>query len=241
MRWIRRALATVMVLAGAGVPSAAAASAGTGATIVGQPAGYQAARVQWISSSLWGGSALQNAAIPMAIADLRSDKSQARSPTWRKVIATLADYEDMPAADVTPAMNARAAADAATIDAFFHALPDASGCISMGPGVLKASQDWETEPKTTARGVRVPPLRRAIADLQRGLRSDSGDTACYLAAIADLHSLESATRPQISSSRWIRGDNPNPANLDGSRIGYLNGFFLQLNANTFTDRLVSSS
>jgi hypothetical protein len=138
----------------------------------------------------------------MVMADLRSDASQARLPTGRKVTAALEDYESLPDANFTAALNARANADTAVIDAYFRAVPDAKGChTSTEPEeARRAMRAWVTQPANNALGVRLAPLRRAIADLKHGLSSDKGDTACYPAVITDLQSLESATLSQLAAS-----------------------------------------
>jgi hypothetical protein len=155
-------------------------------------------------------------------------------PQWQRAFAALSDYANKPDADVTPAMNAEIDADTALIDSFLGAAPDATGCSGTGRDARKAMHAWESEPRGRQAGVRVAPLRQAIADLKNGLGSDKGDTGCYPAAIADLQSLESATRAQISASQ---AKNNTIANLAGFRIAYLNAFFLLMNQN-FVDVLV---
>jgi hypothetical protein len=188
-----------------------------------------------VGSSLWGGSALQNIAIPVAIADLNSETSHVSSPTWQKVIAALMDYGRLPDTGFTAALNARASADSAVVNAFFHATPDAMGCFTLiGPEALKAMRAWDTEPTNTTHGVRVAPLRRARTDLKHGLSSDKADTACCPAAIADLQGLDSATPSQIAASSTDTHQVSIIGNLDGYRIAYLNAFFFQFNTKNFS-------
>jgi hypothetical protein len=121
------------------------------------------------------------------------------------------------------------------MDSFFNAVPDAQGCYtSTEPAeARRAMRAWDTEPVSTAHGVRLAPLRRAISDLVHGLNSDKGDTACYPAAIADLKSLESATPGQIAASSKVIHQSSTIRNLDGFRIAYVNGFFSQFDYKTF--------
>lgn len=192
--------------------------------------GYEAAKVQWVGSSLSSGEAGQNANIPMVLADLSSEPGQASLPSSEKVIAILRDYEMLPDTGYTAALSARANAEEAAIDAYFHTTPDVNSCFPLtGRNGLKAERAWDNEPADNTQGVRILPLRLAIADLSEGLKSDKGDTACYPAAIADLQGLESATPGEVkaASTPWPATPRPSNGDLDGDRIFYLNDFFAQ--------------
>jgi hypothetical protein len=165
----------------------------------------------------------------MLLADLGSEPNEASSRSSEKVIATLRDYERLPDTGYTAALTARANAEEAAIDTYFHTKPDANSCFPlMGRNVVKAARAWDDEPPDNTHGVRISPLRLAVADLSEGLKSDKGDTACYPAAIADLQALESATPGEVkdASTPWPTTPSLSNGDLDGDRIFYLNDFFL---------------
>jgi hypothetical protein len=168
------------------------------------PSGYEAARIQWIADGNVVATSSQNPPLQLAANDLkRGELTDVGSTSgYGATIANITKFESGPITGVTPDITARENAERSAVNTFFH-LPKSTwegGCDSSGPGLRGAQKSWQTEPSASQSGVHVAPLRRAIADLKHGLATDTGDTSCYAAAMADLQSLESATRTDIAMS-----------------------------------------
>jgi len=165
---------------------------------------YEAARVQWAGDILVAGTSDQNSALQIAVADLENGEStdSGNASRYDAAIAAIRDFESLPITGVTPELAARVNADTAEVNRFFglHPTTGAAGCNASGPGMTSAGKAWSREPGNTSSGVLVSPLMQATTDLERGMTTDSGDRSCYPTAIADLGSMESASRSEIAES-----------------------------------------
>lgn len=222
--------------------SAAPATAGVVSTTNAgsATADYEAAKIQWLGDAAVVSGAVQNTALLLAVVDLkRGQHTAANTSGYGAAIAAITDFAAIPLTSVTPAENALAHTDIATVNKFFD-LPHSTwtrGCIASGPGIKAAARAWSAEPGSTSHGTLTRPLKTAANDLSRAIHTDTGDRSCYPAAIADLTSLESATDSEVaaSSKNWTF-DAYTPASLVGSQIAYLNTFFLEAGApNTVLD------
>jgi len=181
---------------------------------------YQAAKRQWLGSGLWGGSAAQNLALPVAVRDLRMAESTdaMEKAKYSAAIAELEVIEHMPAADVTPQLTAEWRAAQSALDRFFKVPQSDPYNLPCGSAISKAAAAaWEKEPAKAASGVIIGPLKLAVADLE----PEAGGDACSGAAIDDLKDLESATKSEVA-----HGYSP-PCELTvlGFEIAYLDAFF----------------
>jgi hypothetical protein len=180
--------------------------------------GYVAAKAQWMGDALVVGTGGQDPPLQLAITDLKKGEVSDAGNTsgYGAAIAVIQAFESMPITDVTPSISEQENAAIASINRFFGlpSTPWPGECDSSGPEKRAAAAAWETEPVQSLTGVVAAPLAEAATDLRHGLTTDRGDTSCYAAAIADLQSLESAKRANLSK------DVPY-----GDEIGYLNKFF----------------
>jgi hypothetical protein len=186
-------------------------------TVATGPAGpgFDGARDQWEGDGLDQGSADQNIAVPIAVADLESGEQTDTGSTsgYQAAIAALQSYAQTPDAMVTPAQQATATADTNELNSFFG-VTMGDDC-QLGAGTPAASA-WATEPAGTSSGVTVAGLQQAATDL----RQQSGADACP-AAVDDLVALESATPAQIAASPG----SGNIPTVTGDEIAYLNALF----------------
>jgi hypothetical protein len=200
---------------------------------------YQNARIQWIGSSIWGGSAGQNIDIPIVIADLKAlERVHCADPIdLSKTISVLTDFGRLPVTGYTAALNARWESDVTTISTFLNAQQDNAGCFPLkGRWYLAALRAWESQPKSATSGVKPGLLREAAADLQKSSQTKVGNTGCNATAISDLFLLAKATKPDIASSAKVKrltvADCTTDCQVDtcvhtveGDAVAYLNGFF----------------
>jgi hypothetical protein len=182
---------------------------------------YSAARAQWIGDGLVGSSALQNTALEIAVLDLKNGQSAdpGNKSGYAAAIAAIENFENLPLTSVTPAEDAEGQADFKVVNTFFD-LPVSTYVPSCSddPG-SPAATAWSDEPANTTSGLLLVPLERAAANLEQGVSTNS----CFPAAIADLQSLESATRGDIlASSAETSGRG---FNLYGAEIAYLSDLF----------------
>ncbi len=179
---------------------------------------YDAAKAQWMGDALVVGTGGQDPPLQLAITDLKNGEVSDAGNTsgYGAAITAIKAFESMPITDVTPGISEQENAVVATINRFFGLPPTPwpGECDSSGPGKRAAATAWATEPVQSLTGVVALPLAKAVTDLRHGLTADRGDTSCYAAAIADLQSLKSAKRADLSK------DIPY-----GDEIGYLNQFF----------------
>ena len=167
----------------------------------------------------------QNVPLGIAVTDLAHGEVTDTGNTsgYPAAIAAIENFETLPLTGSTPAQSARAAADLTKIDRFFH-VPLLKACgMASGAAGRTAATAWDTEPRGTSSGIAVGPLRRALADLARQLRTHPAGTSCYPAATADLRNLESATKADIAAS--AAETTGRGYNLYGAEIAYLNYFF----------------
>jgi hypothetical protein len=182
-----------------------------------------------VGDALVSGVADQNTALQVAVDDLRVGQSSDRGHTsdYDAVIAAITNLEALPITSVTPREDAQGNADIAKVNRFFAVPKDTleASCNASGPGLTLATKAWRLQPANISSGVHVRSLKSAITDLQHGLITDSHNS-CYPAAIEDLHSLESATRPEIvASTTATPGGGYEVTNIYGDEIAYINVFF----------------
>lgn len=226
------------------VPASAGAASQSPRASQPDAAAVAAAREQWLAEGLVVSSAVQNAPLALAVADLQQaiTEDPAATAALTKTIAAIEDFERIPLTDVTPAQSAEANADATTVDAFFGMSGSApgGGCgPTPTPAGMAAAAQWDAEPPTPSSGAVTAPLSRAAADLQQAVEADPADTTCYPAAIDDLDRLASAPAADVAASGAAAVGSDTPAGLDGAAIAYLNDFFSVV-GNSSTDVLTSA-
>jgi hypothetical protein len=183
--------------------------------------GYTAAKAQWLGAGLVLSGAAQNTALAIAVLDLENGEStdSGSKSGYAAAIAAIEDFEKLPITSVTPSEDAEGNADFQVVNTFFD-LPGATDVPSCtnDPG-SPAAAAWSSEPANTTSGILLGPLERAVSNLEPRINTNS----CFPAAIADLQSLESATRADIvASSAETTGRG---SNLYGAEITYLNVLF----------------
>jgi hypothetical protein len=178
---------------GAAAPVPPVVSPGRRARTVSTPA-FRAARDQWEGESAVIASDAQNSALQLAVDDLEAGLARAgrNRSADAAAIAALSNLEATPLAGAA-GDTGTADSDLAALDEFFG--PPTSGHASVlgvaaGPSFRAAAAAWRRALATTRRRpLAARSLRRAVADLRTGLRSDPGTTYAYPAAIADLSAL----------------------------------------------------
>lgn len=201
---------------------------------------YQAAKRQWLGSGLYGGSAGQNAALPIAINDLKVGESTDRGSKggYPGAIAALVTIEQMPDAMVTPEESAEWDAAAATLDRFFDLTSGDPYNVECSPASnTPAAVAWNDEPIGITSGVLVQPLKEAAADLE----PQAATNPCIRAAVDDLVALVSATRPMIEATAEASYTSDSSVLAMACEIGYLNQVFEPGALDPSQDRLVSLS
>jgi hypothetical protein len=207
---------------------------------------YEEAKDQWLGSGLYEGSAGQNAALPIAINDLKmgeltdpGDKSG-----YPTAIANLTTIAHMPDAMSTPQEMAQWNASAAALDTFF-ALPYTTPYnvfappaqppynVNCGGPPNTATAAWNEEPSGNSSGVLIEPLKQAAADIEQQKSLDP----CYPAAIDDLVALQSASKEMIAHSNTATWNSGSAVLAVACEIGYLNQLFEAEALNPANDRL----
>jgi hypothetical protein len=185
---------------------------------------YSLARMRWLSEAQMVSSALQNIPLVSAVHDLKIGLAQGGDTSgYARAIATLQDFESIPITSETTAQMNESHRDCATLNAFFDVGTSEASIllkdVPSGSLFRQARISYGDEPAGLHDGVNLRLLKAAVVDLQ-GETSDEGSRAIlYVAAIADLTNLESATATTIAAS----GDNLlNPYRQD---VYYLNTLF----------------
>lgn len=199
---------------------------------------YEAAKRQWLGSGLDGGSAGQNAALPIAINDLElGESTDAGSKIgYPSAIAELETIEHMPDAMVTAQESAEWDAATAALDRFFD-LPaaDPYNVECTLASNTAAATAWNEEPVGTESGVLIQPLKQASADLE----TQAATNHCDRAAIDDLAALESATPQMIAETATVSYSSDSPILALACEIGYVNQVFEPGSLDPSQDRLVT--
>jgi hypothetical protein len=214
-----RSLAILGLLLGSILAGVAPAQAGTTARPF-----YSLARTRWLSEAQMVSSALQNIPLVSAAHDLTRGLAKGGNTSgYAKAIATLNNFESIPITSETTAQMAASHRDWSMLNVFFDVGTSQAKIllddVPSGSLFRDARISYGDEPAGLHSGVNLRLLRAAVIDL-RSEASDEGPRAVlYVAAIADLTNLESASAATIATSG---GSLLNPIRQD---VYYLNTLF----------------
>lgn len=185
---------------------------------------YSLARTRWLSEAQMVSSAVQNIPLVSAVHDLKLGLAKGgHTSGYAQAIATLEKFESIPITSETAAQMIDSHRDWSMLDTFFDVgagqakvlLDD----VPSGSLFRQARISYGDEPAGLHNGVNLRLLKAAVVDLRREASDEGSRAVLYVAGIADLSNLQSATAASIATSG---GSLLNPYRQD---IDYLNALF----------------
>jgi hypothetical protein len=185
---------------------------------------YSLARERWLSEAQMVSSAWQNIPLVSAVHDLKLGLAKGGNTSgYAQAIATLDNFEAIPITSETTTQMTDSHRDWSKLNAFFEVgAREAKVLLDKVPsGSLfrQARISYDDEPSGLHSGVNLRLLKAAVLDLRREAGVERTRAVLYVAAIADLTNLQSASAPTIATSG---GNLLDPYRQD---IDYLNVLF----------------
>jgi hypothetical protein len=185
---------------------------------------YSLARTRWLSEAQMVSSAGQNIPLVSAVHDLTLGLAKGGDTKgYAQAITTLENFESIPITSETTAQMTDSHRDWSTLNAFFDVgTSQAKILLNDAPsGSLfrQARISYGDEPAGLDNGVNRELLKSAATDLRREASDEGPREVLYVAAIADLNNLQSASAATIAAS------GENLLNSYRQDIDYLNALF----------------
>jgi hypothetical protein len=185
---------------------------------------YSLARERWLSEARMVSSAWQNIPLVSAVHDLKLGLAKGGDTSgYARAIAILDNFEAIPITSETTTQMTDSHRDWSKLNDFFEVgAREAKVLLDEAPsGSLfrQARISYGDEPAGLHRGINVRLLRAAVVDLRREASVQHTHAVLYVAAIADLTNLQSASATTIATSG---GNLLDPYRQD---IDYLNVLF----------------
>lgn len=185
---------------------------------------YSLARTRWLSEAQMVSSAWQNIPLVSAIHYLKLGLAKGGDTSgYAQAITTLEEFERIPITSETTIQMTDSHRDWSVLNIFFGVgTAQAKILLNVAPsGSLfrQARISYGDEPAGIHNGVNRRLLKAAAVDLRRESSDEGPRGVLYLAAIADLSSLEGASAASVAASS---GHLLNPYRQD---IDYLNALF----------------
>jgi hypothetical protein len=214
-----RSIAIVGLLMGTTLIGIAPAHAGTTARPF-----FSLARTRWLSEAQMVSSAWQNIPLVSAAHDLKLGLAKGGNTSgYALAITTLENFESIPITSETATQMTASYRDWSMLNSFFDVgTSQAKILLDDAPsGALfrQARISYGDEPAGLHNGANRELLKAAVVDLLREASDQGPRAVLYVAAIADLNNLQSASAMTIATSG---GNLLNPYRQD---IDYLNALF----------------
>jgi hypothetical protein len=214
-----RSIAIVGLLMGTTLIGIAPAHAGTTARPF-----FSLARTRWLSEAQMVSSAWQNIPLVSAAHDLKLGLAKGGNTSgYALAITTLENFESIPITSETATQMTASHRDWSMLNTFFDVgTSQAKILLDDAPsGALfrQARISYGDEPAGLHNGANRELLKAAVVDLLREASDQGPRAVLYVAAIADLNNLQSASAMTIATSG---GNLLNPYRQD---IDYLNALF----------------
>jgi hypothetical protein len=185
---------------------------------------YSLARTRWLSEAQMVSSAWQNIPLVSAVRDLKMGLAKGGNTTgYTQAVTTLENFESIPITSETTAQVTDVHRDWSMLNAFFDVGKSQAKILlddaPSGSLFRQARISYGDEPAGLHSGVNPKLLKAAVLDLRREASDEGPRAVLYVAGIADLNNLQSASAATIATSG---GNLLNPYRQD---IDYLNALF----------------